>query len=67
MRIGQTSRLTIDNYTFTKVVEWTSLDQNVATISNKGKVKAISEGLTIINAKDEQGSVVGQIYVRVRE
>lgn len=67
LRIGQTSRLTIDNYTFTKLVEWTSLDQNVATISNKGKVKAISEGLTVINAKNEQGNIVGQIYVRVRD
>lgn len=67
LRIGQSSRLTIDDYTFTKFVEWTSLDHNVATVSSKGKVKAIGEGLTIVEAKDEQGQAVGQIYVRVRQ
>ncbi|MNC70668.1 Bacterial Ig-like domain (group 2) [compost metagenome] len=67
LRVGQSSRLTIDDYTFSKFVEWVSLDQSVATVSSKGKVKAIAEGLTIISAKDEQGQVVGQIYVRVRE
>lgn len=33
---------------------------------NKAKVKALSKGLTIMIATDEDGNEIGQIYVRVR-
>ncbi|WP_349948572.1 Ig-like domain-containing protein [Lacrimispora sp. BS-2] len=66
LKIGQSSRLTIDDYTFTKSVTWTIMDNGIATISNKGKVTAVGEGLTLANAKDDQGKVMGYIYIRVR-
>lgn len=66
LKIGQSSRLTIDNYTFSKIVSWSTMDNNIAMISNKGKVTAVGEGLTLVNAKDDQGKVVGYIYIRVR-
>lgn len=38
-----------------KAVTWTSSDENVATISNTGRLKAIAEGKTIITAKSANG------------
>lgn len=64
--VGQSSRLTIDDYSFTQPVTWTAVNNEVATISDKGKVTAVGKGLTLITAKDDQGQVVGQIYIRVR-
>lgn len=67
LKISKTCRLTIDDYTFTKNVTWTTLDPDVAIINNKGKVTAISKGLTVAIATDENGNEVGQVYIRVRE
>lgn len=63
----KTCRLTIDDYTFCINVTWTILDPEVATMNNKGKATAISKGLTIAIATDENGNEVGQVYIRVRE
>lgn len=66
LKIGGTCRLTIDDATDTVKVTWVSLDSNIATVSSKGKVTAVNKGLTIINATNEEGNVVGEIYIRVR-
>lgn len=66
LKVGNSSRLTIDDYTNTVSVTWTSMDPTVATISTKGKVTAVGKGLTIMTAKDSEGNDIGQIYVRVR-
>lgn len=67
LKMGNFSRLTIDNYTNTVPVTWTSMDPTVATISAKGKVTAVGKGLALMTAKDSDGKVIGQVYVRVRE
>lgn len=67
LKVSKTCRLTIDDYTFSKNVTWTTLDSEVATINNKGKVTAVNKGLTIAIATDENGNEVGQVYIRVRE
>lgn len=67
LKVGKSCRLTVDDLTNTTKVVWSSMDSNVATISSKGKVTAISEGLTLITATDSDGNVIGQVYVRVRE
>ena len=67
LKKGQSCRLTIDDMKDTIPVEWYSLDEGIAIVSNKGKVTAIDTGLTIIIAYDQEGSIVGQIYIRVRE
>lgn len=66
LKKNQFSRLTMDEYTFTKSVTWTVMNDQVVTVSSKGIVTAVGEGLTIITAKDEQGQVAAQIYARVR-
>lgn len=66
LKVSKTCRLTIDDYTFTKNVTWTTLNPEVATINNKGKVTAVNKGLTIAIATDENGNEVGQVYIRVR-
>lgn len=43
------------------------MDTTVATVASNGKVTAVSKGLTLITATDEEGNIIGQIYVRVRE
>ena len=67
LRIGKTSRLTIDDLTNTLNVTWDSSDATVATVSSKGVVTAKGKGLTLAKATDRDGNVVGQVYVRVRE
>lgn len=67
LKISKTCRLTIDDYTFTKNVTWTTLDPDVAFINSKGKVTAVGKGLTIAIAADENGNELGQVYIRVRE
>lgn len=66
LKIGNSCRLTIDDYTNTVNTTWSSLNSTIATVSNSGKVKATSKGLTMITATDKDGNVVGQIYIRVR-
>lgn len=67
LKVGKSCRLTIDDYTNTIPVKWSSMDLTVATVSGSGKVTAVGKGLTIITATDDQGNKIGQIYVRVRE
>ncbi|MFA9466788.1 MAG: Ig-like domain-containing protein [Velocimicrobium sp.] len=66
LKVGKYCRLTVDDYTNTEKVTWTSMDPAIATVSSKGKVKAVSEGLTIVAATDVDGNEIGQVYVRVR-
>jgi hypothetical protein len=67
LKVGKSCRLTVDDLTDTVKVNWSSLDPTVATVSSKGKVTAVSEGLTVVIATDEEGNEIGQIYIRVRE
>lgn len=67
LKIGKTGRLTIDDYTFTKNVIWSTMNSEIATINNRGKIIAVGEGLTLAIATDEQGKRIGQIYIRVRK
>ncbi|WP_024347851.1 Ig-like domain-containing protein [Lacrimispora indolis] len=67
LKVGQSSKLTIDDFTDTVNATWTSLNSSIAEVSGKGKVIALSKGLSLITAKDEEGNVIGRIYVRVRE
>lgn len=48
-------------------VTWSSYDPTIATVSAKGKVTAVSEGLTYIVATDKDGKEIGRIYIRVRQ
>ncbi|EMS69958.1 Ig-like domain-containing protein [Ruminiclostridium cellobioparum] len=67
LNIGGTCRLTIDDLKNTTFVTWTSYDPTIATVSAKGKVTAVSEGLTYITATDKDGKEIGRIYIRVRQ
>lgn len=67
LKVGKTSRLTVDDLTNTLNVTWDSSDATVATVSSKGVVTAKGKGLTLAKATDRDGNVVGQVYVRVRE
>ncbi|MFA9466786.1 MAG: Ig-like domain-containing protein [Velocimicrobium sp.] len=66
LKVGKTCRLTVDDGLDTAQVNWTSTDSTIATVSSKGKVNAVSEGLTIVTATDADGNEIGQVYVRVR-
>ena len=67
LSIGGTCRLTIDDLTNTTYVAWSSYDLNIATVSAKGKVTAVSEGLMYIIASDKGGKEIGRIYIRVKQ
>lgn len=67
LKVGKTTRLTVDNLTNTLNVAWESSDTTVATVSSKGVVTAKGKGLTLAKATDREGNVVGQVYVRVRD
>lgn len=67
LKVGKTSRLTVDDLTNTLNVTWDSSDATVATVSSKGVVTAKGKGLTLTKVTDRDGNVVGQVYVRVRE
>jgi hypothetical protein len=67
LKVGKTSRLTVDDLTNILNVTWNSNDTTVATVSSKGVVTAKGKGLTLAKATDKDGKVVGQVYVRVRE
>jgi len=66
LKVGETSRLTIDDFTNTLYVKWAPTDSSIANITSKGKVTALSKGLVLITAKDEAGNIIGSVYVRVR-
>ncbi len=64
--IGEKCRLTVDDAKDTAKVTWTVNDPTIATVTSKGKVTAVSEGLTFITATDEDGKEIGKIFIRVR-
>lgn len=64
--IGEKCRLTVDDLKDTTNVTWTVNAPTIATITSKGKVTAVGEGLTFITAIDDEGNIIGQVYVRVR-
>lgn len=66
LKVGNSCRLTVDDNTNTADVTWNSMDESIATVSTKGKMTAVSEGLTIITASDADGEDIGQVYARVR-
>ena len=66
LTVGKTCRLTVDDLKNTANVTWTAYDPAIATVSSKGKVSAVSEGLTYITAIDNEGKEIGRIYIRVR-
>ena len=66
LKVGETSRLTIDDFTNTLSVKWAPTDSSIANVTSKGKVTALSKGLVLITAKDGTGNIIGSVYVRVR-
>ena len=66
MNVGGACRLTINDLANTTYVTWTSYDAAIASVSSKGRVTAVSEGLTYIVANDKDGNEIGRIYIRVR-
>ncbi len=67
LTVGDSCRLTVDDLANATNVTWSSYDANIATVTSKGKVTAISEGLTYIVASDKDGNEIGRIYIRVRK
>ncbi len=67
LKVGGSCRLTVDDLTETLPVIWSSLNTDIATVSDKGIVTAVRKGLIFITATDEEGNIIGQVYVRVRE
>lgn len=65
--VGDRCRLTVSDLSNTTNITWTSYNPTIATVSVKGKITAISEGLTYIVATDKDGKEIGRIYIRVRE
>jgi hypothetical protein len=67
LKVGTSARLTVDDLTNTVNATWTSMNPTVAIVTNTGKVEAVSEGLVLITAKNDQGNNIGQVYIRVRQ
>lgn len=67
LKVGDTARLTADDFTNTANVTWAPMDSSIANVTSKGKVTALSKGLVLITAKDNEGNIIGRVYVRVRE
>ena len=67
LRVGETARLTADDFTNTANITWVPMDSSIANVTSKGKVTALSKGLVLISAKDTEGNIIGRVYVRVRE
>lgn len=67
LKIGETARLTADDFTNTANMTWAPMDSSIANVTSKGKVTALSKGLVLISAKDTEGNIIGRVYVRVRE
>lgn len=66
INVGDSRRMTIDDLVGTTNATWTSNDETIATVDNKGKVTAVAVGTTYMTVKDDKGNEVGKIYVRVR-
>ncbi|GMQ57985.1 Ig domain-containing protein [Vallitalea sediminicola] len=63
---GEKCRLVVGDLINTLGITWETNDSTIATVSYKGRVTAISKGLTYISAFDEIGNELGRIYIRVR-
>jgi hypothetical protein len=66
LSVGDKCRLKVDDLANTATVTWSAYDSTIATVTSKGKVTAVSEGLTYVSALDEKGNEIGRIYIRVR-
>ena len=66
LNVDETFRMTVDDNTNSATVNWSVMDSAVATISAKGRVTANAKGLTIVTATNDQGEIIGTVYVRVR-
>ena len=64
LNTNKSCKLSVRDVQKAEKVTWT-IDQAVATINDYGKVTAVGQGLTIATAIDDNGSVIGQIYIRV--
>lgn len=67
LKVGQSARLTVDDLTNTVNTTWEPMDSAIANVTSKGKVTALKKGLVLFTAKNEEGNVIGKVYVRVRE
>ncbi len=67
LNVGGTARLTADDFTNPTNVTWAPMDSSIANVTSKGKVTALSKGLVLITVKDNEGNIIGRVYVRVRE
>lgn len=67
LKVGQSARLTVDDLTNTMNATWEPMDSAIANVTSKGKVTALKKGLVLFTAKNEEGNVIGKVYVRVRE
>lgn len=67
LNIGNKCRLTVDDSENSTNVTWSSYDSSIVIVSAKGKVTAMSEGLTYIVASDKDGKEIGRMYIRVRK
>lgn len=67
LKVGESARITIDDLSDTIKATWVTMDSLKVNVSSKGKVTALSKGLVLITAKDEEGKIIGSVYVRVRE
>ena len=67
LTVGKTGRLTVDEVANNLNVTWETSDPSVVTVSSKGVMTAKGKGLALATAKDKDGNLVGQIYIRVRE
>lgn len=65
LKIGNSVQLgTIFNNSKDKDVKWSSSKKNIATVSSKGKVKAIKKGTTVIKVYNSSG-LVSKITIKV--
>ncbi|MGB8451833.1 MAG: Ig-like domain-containing protein [Anaerocolumna sp.] len=67
LKVGKSCGLTVNDLTDTVNVTWDSMDSSVATVSSNGRVTAVSKGLALVTATDEEGNIIGQVCVRVKE
>lgn len=68
--VGSTKRLTANVYptdSENKAVTYTSSDENIATVTNKGTVKGISKGKVTITVTTEDGNYTDTARVDVNE
>lgn len=68
VKIGETHKLVVvynPTYATNKNVSWTSLDEDVATVSDEGVVLGLKEGNTVVTATSEEGGFTASCIVTV--